>query len=284
METVFITGCSTGIGKETAKIFQQNGWNVAATMRTPEKETELIHLENVKCFALDVTDRASIDKAVQDAISHFGAIDVLVNNAGVGTKGLFEAATIEDAKRQFDVNVFGVMNVMWTVLPHFRKRKEGTIINISSQAGFMGVPLNCFYNATKFAVEGLSESLMYELSTINVKMKIIELAAVNSNFLSSTQFFENSELKEYEVINNTVISKMKEYLGAGESPLVIATEIFNAATDGTNKLRYLAGEGVVMSYKQKQALPFEKQLHRLTLFVKHCNIFCTDIERIDNIC
>jgi short-subunit dehydrogenase len=146
---------------------------------------------------------------------------------------------------------------MWAILPQFRKRKEGTIINISSQAGFMGVPLNSFYNATKFAVEGLSESLMYELDTINVKMKIIELAAVNSNFLSSTQFFENPELKEYEIINNTVIPKMKEYLGAGESSLVVAKEIYNAATDGTNKLRYLAGEGVVMSYKQKQALPFE---------------------------
>ncbi|MCF8395687.1 MAG: SDR family oxidoreductase [Melioribacteraceae bacterium] len=257
MKTVFITGCSTGIGKETAKLFQQNGWNVAATMRNPEKETELIHLENVKCFLLDVTDRVSIDNTVQNAIGHFGAIDVLVNNAGIGTKGLFEAATLEDARRQFDVNVFGVMNVMWAVLPHFRKRKEGTIINISSQAGFMGVPLNCFYNATKFALEGLSESLMYELSTINVSMKLIELAAVNSNFLASTQFFENPELKEYEVINNTVIPKMKEYLGAGESPSVVATEVYKAATDGTNKLRYLAGNAIEMSQKQRQTLPFE---------------------------
>ncbi len=257
MKTVFITGCSTGIGKETAKIFQQNGWNVAATMRFPEKETELTQLENVKCLALDVTDKVSIDKAAQDATAHFGTIDVLVNNAGIGTKGLFEAATLEDAKRQFDVNVFGIMNVMWAVLPLFRKKMEGTVINISSQAGFMGVPLNSFYNATKFAVEGLSESLMYELDTINVKMKIIELAAVNSNFLSSTQFFENPELKEYEIINNTVLPRMKEYLGTGESPLVVAKEVFNAATDGTNKLRYLAGEGVFVSHKQKQSLPFE---------------------------
>ena len=257
MKTVFITGSSTGIGKETAKLFQQNGWNVAATMRTPEKETELIQFNNVKCFSLDVTNRTSVDKAMQDTINHFGAIDVLVNNAGIGTKGLFEAATLEDARRQFDVNVFGVMNVMWAVLPHFRKRKEGTIINISSQAGFMGVPLNCFYNATKFALEGLSESLMYELSTVNIKIKLIELAAVNSNFLTSTQFFENPELKEYEMINNTVIPKMKEYLGAGESPLMVANEIYKAATDGTNNLRYLAGSGIKTSHKQRQTLPFE---------------------------
>ena len=257
MKTVFITGCSTGIGKETAKLFQQNGWNVAATMRTPEKETELVLLKNVKCLPLDVTNRTSVDNAVNRAIKHFGAIDVLVNNAGIGTKGLFEAATLEDARRQFDVNVFGVMNVMWAVLPHFRKKNEGTIINISSQAGLMGVPLNSFYNSTKFALEGLSESLFYELSTVNVRIKLIELAAVNSNFLASTKFFENFELKEYVTVNNTVIPKMKEYLSTGECPSVVAAEIFKAATDGKDKLRYLAGKEIQMSVQQKQILPFE---------------------------
>ncbi|QTL99010.1 SDR family NAD(P)-dependent oxidoreductase [Iocasia frigidifontis] len=256
MKTVLITGSSSGIGKETAKLFQKKGWNVAATMRSPEKENELNNLENVKCFKLDVTDKDSIETAIEETIRYFEGIDVVVNNAGYGTKGLFEAANKEEAKDQFEVNVFGVMNVMWAILPYFRSKKDGTIINISSQSGVVGAPLNSIYNSTKFAIEGISESLMYELSAINVKIKLVLLSAVKSNFLSSTRFFKDPDLVEYSYFNNNVMSKMKEYLANGERPEVIAKDIYKAVSDGKNKLRYLAGNGVKPSYLFKKVLPF----------------------------
>jgi len=258
MKTVLITGSSSGIGKATAKLFQKHGWNVAATMRSPEKEEELSRLKNVKCCKLDVADRESIDRAVKDILKHFGNIDVVVNNAGYGTKGLFEAATIEDAKKLFDVNVFGIMNVMWAVLPHFRSKKSGVIINISSQAGAMGVPLNTFYNSSKYAVEGLSESIMYELESINVKMKLILLASINTRFLKSSKFYEDSNLTEYSHFNNVVMPQMKKYLSSGESPEVVAKEIYTAATDGKSKLRYFAGKGIKFSYRINRILPFSR--------------------------
>ena len=124
-KTVFITGSSSGIGKASVKYFAQKGWNVAATMRDPSKEKELNTLENVKLFTLDVTNSESIQKAIADAIECFGGIDVIVNNAGYGGVGIFEAAQKEQIQRQFDTNVFGVMNVIREILPYFRKRKEG---------------------------------------------------------------------------------------------------------------------------------------------------------------
>ena len=123
-KTVFITGCSSGIGKATTKYFAAKGWNVAATMRNPSKETELNNLSNVKLFAVDVTDSESIKKAITDTLEAFGNIDVIVNNAGYGTVGVFEAAEKQQIQRQFDTNVFGVMNVIREILPYFREKKQ----------------------------------------------------------------------------------------------------------------------------------------------------------------
>lgn len=123
-KTILITGASSGIGKATVIYFQQQGWNVAATMRTPEKETELNKLPQVKLFRLDVMDENSIREAIDGTIAAFGGIDVVVNNAGYGAVGIFEAATPEQIRRQFETNVFGVMNVTRAILPHFRAKKR----------------------------------------------------------------------------------------------------------------------------------------------------------------
>ncbi len=131
-KTVLITGCSSGIGKAAAKLFAGNGWNVIATMRKPAMETELARLKDVLVTRLDVQDGESIKQAIEAGIACFGGIDVLINNAGYGQYGLFEAIPREKIQEQFDVNVFGVMDVTRSVLPHFRERKSGLIINISS--------------------------------------------------------------------------------------------------------------------------------------------------------
>ncbi len=256
MKTVLITGSSSGIGRESVKLFQKRGWAVAATMRTPDKEQELNKLKNVKCFKLDVTKPNTISKSITEIINTWGRIDLVINNAGYGTKGLFEASELDNAKDLFEVNVFGIMNVIWGILPHFRSVNGGAIINISSQSGYFGVPLNSLYNSSKFALEGLSESLLYELETINVSLKVVELGPIITEFLSSSIFFENSELTGYSKINNKVIPKMKKHLSSGENPSVVSEEIFRAATDNKKRFRYQAGNVAKRTYVYKKLLPF----------------------------
>jgi NAD(P)-dependent dehydrogenase (short-subunit alcohol dehydrogenase family) len=140
-KTVLITGTSSGFGKATAKLFAKNGWNVVATMRRPEKEKELVGLDDVLVTQLDVQDRASIAQAIEAGIARFGRIDGLINNAGFGLFGVFEATSQEKIQEQFDVNVFGVMDVTRAILPHFRKNKGGLIINVSSGAGIFTLPM-----------------------------------------------------------------------------------------------------------------------------------------------
>lgn len=256
MKTVLVTGSSSGIGRETVKLFQKKGWAVAATMRNPGNEQELNKLQNVKCFKLDVTKPYTIHESIEDINATWGKVDLVINNAGYGTKGLFEASDIDNVKDLFEVNVFGVMNVIWGILPHFRLNNRGSIINVTSQAGYLGVPLNSLYNSSKFALEGFSESLLYELETINVSLKVVELGAINTGFLSSSIFFENSELTDYTKVNNKVIPKMKEFLSTGETPTVVAEEIFKAATDIKNRFRYQAGKVSKRTYLYKKFLPF----------------------------
>lgn len=152
-QTIFITGASTGIGRAAALHFRDKGWNVAATMRNPAEHADLA-AEKVLTCALDVTQPATIRPAMEQALKAFGHIDVLVNNAGYGTFGPFEAATDEQIERQYATNVTGLMYVTRAFLPHFRERRSGTIINISSVGGRATFPLFSLYHGTKWAVEG----------------------------------------------------------------------------------------------------------------------------------
>src|SRR5262245_7714164 len=162
-KTILITGASSGIGKATAKYFQKKGWNVVATMRRPEKEQELTALDRVLVVRLDVQDPASIVSAVKAAIERFGKIDVLLNNAGYGAYGPLEATPMEKIRRQFDVNVIGLLETTKALLPQFRANRDGVIVNISSIGGRITFPLGTLYHGTKFAVEGLSEALSWEM-------------------------------------------------------------------------------------------------------------------------
>ena len=169
-QTVLITGSSSGIGRAAAELFQEQGWQVAAIMRSPSKAGDLEGRDGLLVFRLDVTDQDTIDQAIAAAIERFGSIDVVVNNAGYAAFGPFEAASEEQIQRQFDTNIYGVLRVIRTALPHLRKQRSGTLINISSIGGRVGIPLNTLYHATKFALEGFTESLHYELEPFGVKV------------------------------------------------------------------------------------------------------------------
>ena len=241
---IVITGTSTGIGKATALYFAEKGWKVAATMRTPEKETELQKNENISVYKLDVTDQDSISAAYELITTDVGKIDVLLNNAGYALYGVFEISSSEQIRAEFDVNVFGLMNVTRTFLPHFRAYNDGIIINVSSMGGKITLPLVSTYLSTKFAVEGFSESLLYELDPLGIQVKLIEPGYIATDFAGrSMQFAASADVTDYNDYNNNMV-KISSEAGFMKSskPEMVAEAIYSAATDGTDQLRYIAGE------------------------------------------
>jgi len=249
-KTIFITGASSGIGKETALYFAKNGWNVAATMRNPEKETELNLHKNIAIFKLDVMDPASIETAISSTIKDFGGIDVLFNNAGYALVGAFEAMSNEQIQRQFDTNVFGVMNVTRAILPYFREKKNGTIINTTSMGGLLTFPLYSVYHGTKWALEGFMESLQYELKPFNIKVKNIEPGAIKTDFYErSLDFVTKSGLTAYDKYVNAAHPNMLKEGNNAPGPLVVAKKVFAAANDTSYRLRYaVGGSGPVLLF------------------------------------
>lgn len=255
-KTILITGCSTGIGRMTAKYFQEKGWNVAATVRSnPEQDIELNAMENVQVLALDVTKEDTILAAVNAVIKRFGKIDVLLNNAGFGSYGILEATPEKAIRMQFDVNVIGTLLVSKNVIPFMRKVGEGTIINISSMGGKISFPLGTLYHGSKFAVEGLSEALSFELEAIGVHVKIIEPGMINTNFEET--LMQNLQIDpsqaEYGPFLEKVMAGMQKSAGQNSEPIVVAEKIYEAATDGKKQLRYVAGpdaEQIIAARKQ----------------------------------
>lgn len=245
-QTIMITGASSGIGKTTAKTFQKNGWNVIATMRSPEKEMELGDLENTLVTRLDVTDRTSIDEAVAAGIERFGRIDVLLNNAGYGAYGPLEAFPIERIERQFDTNVIGLLATTKAVLPHFRANKSGMIVNVSSIGGQITFPFGSLYHGTKFAVEGLSEALHYELEPFGVKVKIVEPGMIKTDFGGrSFDFVLDESMHEYLPTAGAMQKVFGAFAANPSEPQVVADVIWSAVTDGSDTLRYRAGADAV---------------------------------------
>lgn len=236
---ILITGASTGIGLETAKLFQSKNWKVAATMRSPEKSEELQRIADVETFRLDVTDVGSIRSAIVGTLEKFGRIDAVLNNAGYGLLGPFEAASTEQIERQFQTNVFGLFNVCREIIPYFREQKRGTIVNISSLGGRVAFPFSSLYNATKFAVEGFSESLQYELEPFKIRVKLIEPGPIKTDFYSRSQEVARKEgLTIYEHRLEPFLEFMNK--GGNDAPdgAAVAQVIYDAVTDGSSKLRY----------------------------------------------
>ncbi|GAA4408996.1 oxidoreductase [Nibrella viscosa] len=239
---VLITGASSGIGKATARYFAEKGWNVAATMRTPANETELPQLPNVRLFRLDVLDHDSIRQAITDTQAAFGGIDVVVNNAGYGAVGVFEAATPEQVQRQFDTNVFGVMNVIREILPYFREKRDGTIINVTSMGGLITFPIYSIYHGTKWAVEGFTEALSFELRPFNIRVKNIEPGAIKTDFYDRSQdLLQKEGLTDYDAYVRVTLANSRQAGVDAPGPEVVAQKIFQAANDRSFRLRYPVG-------------------------------------------
>ncbi len=243
-KTILITGCSTGIGRMTAKYFQEQGWNVIATVRSnPEDDAELNALDNVLVVSMDVTKLDTIETGIAAGIEKFGAIDVLLNNAGYGVYGILEATPEEKMRMQFDVNVIGTLLCIKALLPHMRQRGEGTIINISSMGGKITLPLGTLYHGSKFAVEGMTEALSFELDSIGVKIKLVEPGVINTNFGETvrSQFNVDPSQTEYGAFVEKVMVGMQALGGQHSEPIIVAETIWQAATDGKDQLRYVAG-------------------------------------------
>lgn len=240
-KTVLITGASTGIGKTSAEYFASRGWNVAATMRKPEKASfHCEGAERIKVFRLDVTDEASIATAVTDTIAAFGRIDTLVNNAGYGLVGLFEAMSPDQVRRQFETNVIGLMNVTRAVIPQMRAQQAGTIINVASVAGRMSSPLYSLYCATKWAVEGFTEALSYELKAHGIQVRIIEPGPIRTDFMTrSLDVADNNISSAYGEFEARVWEAYKLEFAESPGPELVAASIYKAATTrSTWRLRF----------------------------------------------
>ena len=241
-KTILITGTSSGIGKATAIYFQQKGWNVIATMRSPEKDTELKELENVLLEKLDVLDLESINQAIQNGIEKFGKIDALVNNAGYGAYGPLESFPRENIIKQFNTNVIGLMDVTKAIIPHFRANKDGVIVNISSIGGQMTFALGSLYHGTKFAVEGISESLHYEMKEIGVKVKIVEPGMIATDFRGRSFDFQAGEIADYQPIIGALMKQWQNPDNSSSAASLVADVIYTAVSDDSEQLRYRAGD------------------------------------------
>ncbi|QNH22495.1 insect-type dehydrogenase [Xanthomonas sp. GW] len=247
--TVLITGASSGFGLASAQLFAARGWNVVATMRDPAAGAALAGPE-VLVARLDVQDRDSIVAAIDAGIARFGAIDALVNNAGFGLFGVFESTPRAKIQEQFDVNVFGVMDVTRALLPHFRARGAGTIVNVSSGAGVFGLPMISLYNASKFALEGFSESLSYELRALGIAVRIVEPGGVlETGFGQRSAQEATSGAAPPEAYAGFVAHSVKVFEGLRATRLAtsqeVAETIFQATTDTGPRLRYVATQDIV---------------------------------------
>lgn len=260
-KTIFITGASAGLGKSTAKLFQSKDWNVIATMRNSESEKELTQLENVTVLKLDVTDPIQIQETVSKVIgSH--SIDVVLNNAGYGLIGVLEALTDEQITRQLDTNLLGVMRVTKAFTSYFREKKSGMFINITSSFGLLGYPTCSVYSATKFAIDGFSESLAYDLAHFGVKVKTIAPGGMQTDFAGRS--LDGGQHEAYQKL----VAKVREgYSTERISQFAtaehVASVIYEAATNNKEQLRYIAGKDAISLYAEREKIGAEAQYRKI---------------------
>lgn len=241
MKTVLITGCSSGYGLETARFFHAQGWNVIATMRQP-RQGLLPVSDRMRILALDVTEPESIAATIQAA----GPIDVLVNNAGIGVVGAFEATPLTTAREVFDTNTFGVMAMMQAVIPQFREHKAGVIVNVTSSVTLAAMPLAGVYTASKTAIEGLTGSVAFELAAFGIRVKLVE-----PGYGPTTRFTENGGARMQGLIPEAYVPFAQPIFEAFAKPAAttkerdVAEVVWQAAHDASERLRFAAGADAV---------------------------------------
>lgn len=242
-KTIMITGSSTGYGKATAEYFLARGWNVLATMRRPEKADFSANTGRLKVLPLDITAETSIHAAIAAGVETFGSIDAFVNNAGIGLASAFEATPESVTREIFETNSFGVFTACRAIIPVMRRQGGGTIINVTSSAGIGPMPMVAVYCASKWAVEGFTESLAYELEPFGIKARLVEPGyAPTTSFTANSGDRMNGLIPEdYAAYAQTYFQKMADYPTPYCTETEVAEAVYAAATEETRQLRYLAG-------------------------------------------
>lgn len=249
-QTIFITGASTGLGRATAILFADKGWKVIATMRSPEKESELGRRAGITLMPLDVTKPAQIKDAATKALA-LGPVDVVFNNAGYGLAGAFEGATDEQLVDEINTNLLGVMRVTQAFLPALRERRSGTIITTTSIGGLVAFPFNSVYHATKWALEGWSESLAFELEPFGIKVKTIAPGGIATDFASRSLVF-TPHPAYMEAIAKTMAAFRNPNRGpSGSTAEQIAEAVWDAVHDQADRITYVAGADAKANYARR---------------------------------
>jgi len=249
MKTVLVTGASAGIGKATVELFLQNGYKVYAVARRIEKMEDLKELGAIP-IQMDVTDNNSMEAGIKKINQKSGGVDILINNAGYGSLGSVEEGSIEEAKRQFEVNIFGLARLTQLVTPHMREKKWGKIVNISSVGGKIYEPLGGWYHATKFALEGLSDCLRLELKGFGIDVIVVEPGPIRSEWgdIASDHLMKTSGSGPYKKIAEGMMNNFKNFYSEKRSspPEEVARIIYKSALSRCPKTRYPAGKGASM--------------------------------------
>jgi NAD(P)-dependent dehydrogenase (short-subunit alcohol dehydrogenase family) len=263
-KVAIVSGSSSGMGFETSLILARNGFYTYATMRKLEGEglkqlTDITKSENLplQVILLDVNDDKSVKNAINTIAKEKDRIDVVVNNAGYDLMGALEETSMEELKGQFETNFFGAVRVLQAVIPIMRKQKGGTIANITSLGGRVSFPLNSVYHATKFAFEGLSESIQYELEPFGIKIIVIEPGGVGSNFMKNLKMASKASdpsNSPYGSIQNRISEYFKQWLQSAIHPSEVAKTILHAVTSDNPEFRYVVGKDAMMTLESRKSM------------------------------
>jgi NAD(P)-dependent dehydrogenase (short-subunit alcohol dehydrogenase family) len=274
-KVALVTGSSSGIGFETALLLSRSGFHTYASMRNLEKSKNITEIANRKNLPLqvaqlDVNDDKSVKDAINKIIAEDGRIDVLVNNAGYGLFSPIEDVTLGQVKEQFETNFFGVVRLTKEMLPIMRKQRKGTIVNVSSAVGRFGIPLSSAYVASKFALEGLSESMRYELKEFGINIVIIEPGVIRTNFLenSETAHTTSEPKSPYADLIERISKGFGKMMDNGSSPKLVADAILDAITSKEPEIRYVVGddaESIMKIRKNTSDKEFENWMYESIL-------------------
>jgi len=251
-QVAVISGCSSGIGRATAELLAKNGFKVYATMRNTDEIS--FDDDNIQTALLDVNSQESIDSAIDIILENEGKIDVLINNAGYGLIGSIEDCSIDEIKSQFETDFFGPARMIKKIVPRMRERKSGIIINISSIAGQIGFPFSSAYSSSKFALEGMTDSLRQELGEYEIKLSLIEPGVVKTKFHQNLQVATNAKSSHYKDQTELMVENAAKLFEMGIQPQEVADKILEVIKTKNPEPRYTVGTDAKLFMENKKRM------------------------------